>query len=218
MKDKFDGVIVGEEVEVRFAFSGKVSWVGKKLGDTVKQWEAIASLDRKILQTQLDLELADYEKVRADFEIFGIKNGKDGGDDVMKFLRQEKQSQLNASVKQVEVAKYNLDQADMICPVNGIILGMSNLAPGLHVTPAGSSVTVGKTDGFVFRFTVNQEDIEHFLKPITGMLKITGVEKEQKVTTSPPVWGKDGEFTVNAVLTETAGVLPGMKGSLHITG
>lgn len=73
MKKSLNGAVIADLIEVRFAYSGKVVSVRKKRGDAVKIWEGIASLDRKILQTELDRQLADYEKVRAQFEIFNIK-------------------------------------------------------------------------------------------------------------------------------------------------
>lgn len=61
----FEGIVKGNVIDVRFALSGKVLRVSARTGDIVKKWDLIASLDRKILQTELDRQLADFEKVRA---------------------------------------------------------------------------------------------------------------------------------------------------------
>ena len=90
---KFNGKVKGKIVEAKFAAAGKVARVSKTTGGNVKQWDLVASLDRKILQTELDKQLADFEKVRADFEIFAGKIGEPK-DDVNKYLKTEKQAQL----------------------------------------------------------------------------------------------------------------------------
>jgi hypothetical protein len=56
---------------------------------------------------ELDRQLADYEKARAEFELHILKAGKEPGNDEDKYQRQIKQAQLNAAVKEVEPVKLN---------------------------------------------------------------------------------------------------------------
>ena len=207
---KLKGVVVSDLIEVRFAYSGKVVSVRKKRGDLVKKWESVASLDRKVLQTELDRQLADYEKVRAQFEIFNIKH--QGGDDTTKFLRQEAQAELNASVKEVELAKYKLDQADLISPVNGTVVDLGGLVAGLNVTPSSNPVKILDSESLRFRFQIDQDDLDEFLEP--RKVKVALGKKYLTATTSVPVWGKDGQFDIDALLDDTTGLLPGMKGEV----
>jgi multidrug resistance efflux pump len=53
----YKGEIKAKVIEVRFAQSGLVSYVAKRTGDTVSKGNVLASLDKKILQQQLDSEL-----------------------------------------------------------------------------------------------------------------------------------------------------------------
>ncbi len=149
----FEGQVKARIIEVRFAIAGKISGVVKKTGDSVKKWSLVASLDRKILQTELDSQLADYEKVRADFEIFNQKN-PDPQEAIDKYLKTEKQAVLNASVKAVEAAKAKLDQSDLFSPVDGIILDDNSIVPGIYVTPAGSALKIMDTASFYFEIEV----------------------------------------------------------------
>lgn len=215
MATSFTGEVVAEIIEVRFAFSGKVVSVRKKQGDLIKKWESIASLDRKILQIELDRQLADYEKTRADFEIFGIKNSTDNND-ITKFLRQEKQAALNASVKEVELAKYRMDQADLLSPVAGTILSTEGLVPGLHVTPASNPVKIIDSGSLRFEFTVTQSELYRFLLPTEIIVVIHSAEKEVIGTTIPPFTGRNGTFTISAGLNDSAGLIPGMKGKISL--
>ena len=162
----FTGEIKARIIEVRFGLSGKVATVAKKAGDSVQKGNLLAALDRKILQTELDKQLADFEKTRADFEIFNLKQS---GvlDDLTKYLKVEKQAQLNVSVKEVELAKARLDQADLFSPVEGTVIDESNITPGLYVTPSSNPFKILETASFWFEIKIEPEEIaEKFDIPV----------------------------------------------------
>ena len=215
MAAAYAGVIEADICEVRFAFSGKVASVGKHNGDTVKQWEQIASLDTKVLQTELDVELADYERARAEFEIFNLKNAQDS-DDVTKFLRAQKQAALNASVKQVELAKYRLDQATLISPVAGTIVDVEGLVAGVNITPASAPVKILNASTFRFGFTISQKDLARFLKPEKVHITLQNVGKEYTGHTVVPAVGKDGQFACTAIIDDAEGLVVGMQGKATV--
>lgn len=157
----YQGTVKGRVVEVRFATSGKVLKVNKFVGDRVNKNEIIASLDRKILQTELDRQLADYEKARANFEIFNQKN-PDPQTALEKYLKTSEQAQLNVSVKEVELAKMKLDQCDLFSPVEGIILDDGNICEGLFITPSNTPIKIIDTSSYYFEFEIEQKDIPNF--------------------------------------------------------
>lgn len=177
----------------------------------VKRGDILASLDRKLLQLELDRQLADYEKIRAEFEIFQKKN-PDQHDEIDKFTRDARQAALNASVKDVELAKFRLDLADLISPVHGIIADMSGLAPGLFVTPSGNPVSLVNKESVRFVFEVHQEQIMQFLTSVHLRVRIHAINREVNGTTAVPATGKDGLFPVIVYLDDTNGLVSGMKG------
>ena len=61
-------VVSDEEVELKFQTSGLLTWVGVKEGDKVQAWQAIAQLDTRELQKNLEKALRDYSKERNDWE------------------------------------------------------------------------------------------------------------------------------------------------------
>ncbi len=142
------GKVTADIIDVRFAFAGKVARVYKHPGDSVKTGDWLASLDRKELQTILDKELADFEKVRAEFEIFVLNNPKPA-DDMTKYKKIQAQASLNASVKAVELAKLNLDAVDLKSPVNGIVIDNSQLRVGINITPGSYSYKILDMDSVV---------------------------------------------------------------------
>lgn len=214
MKEPIPGVITADILEVRFAYAGKIAAVRKKTGEAVNKGEKIASLDRTPLQIDLDKQLADYERSRSDFELFAIKY-RDQQDDITKFNRQSQQATLNSAVKDIESAKYKLDQADLISPVNGTIQEIA-LLPGLFITPASNAVAVIHRESMHFAMTVGQDDVAAFIAPLTVQCRFMGLGKEFTGMTVPAQWGKNGQFIIRTYFSDQAGLLPGMIGEARI--
>jgi len=212
MPKKATGKIKARVVEIRFALGGKITNVSKHTGDKIKKWDLIASLDRKILQTELDQQLADYEKVRADWDGFS-KKYPDPQDD-NKYTKAEKQASLNASVKQVELSKAKLDQADLFSPVDGTVIDDSGIVPGLYVTPASSSIKIIDTNSYYFEFEIDQKNVSKFVESKKCNIKIGGV-KEQIEGETLPVFSDGKKFTVKAKFTNAKGLLLGMTGEVR---
>ncbi len=208
----FKGVVKARIVEARFAISGKISNISKYTGDTVKKWGLIASLDRKILQAELDKELSDFEKVRADFDGFA-KKYPDPQDD-NKYTKAEKQASLNSAVKSVELAKVRLDMADLFSPVDGLILNDSNIAVGLYTTPAGSSIEIADTSSYYFEIEIGQKDTSYFSEPKKCRVEIPGLNKKIELESKSVI--TDGKkFLVKIPLTGTKGILLGLNGKAN---
>jgi len=208
----FPGEIKAKIIEVRLASSGKVARVAKKSGENVYKGELLASLDRKILQTELDKQLADFEKTRADFEIFNLKQPQIT-DDLGKYLKTEKQAQLNISVKEVELAKIRLDQSDLFSPVEGIIIDDSNITPGLYVTPSLSSYKILETASFYFEVKIKPEEILTFINSRKGKLNLPVIKKSVLVD-SQPFFSSGKDFFVRLDLSDKKDLFLGLKGKV----
>lgn len=205
MKLTFPGEVGAQILEIRFAFSGKVIFVSKKIGDSVKEGEILASLDKTLLQKELDKELADYEKTRAQFDDFTAKNGPST----------IFQAQLDVSVKQVEIAKFHLDQINLISPVSGLVMDDGGLVSGLNVTPAGNGVKIIPQNGLYFEFEVPQDRLK-FLKSANKAL-VTIEHSEWEAKLQPPIQGKGGKFRLRANLNHSSEILVGLKGQITLT-
>lgn len=216
MEEKtFKGVVKCRVIEVRFGISGKVASVAKEVGDSVRKGEILASLDKKSLQTELDRQLADYERVRAEFEIFNLEKGEPK-DDVARFLKTQKQAQLNASVKDVELAEGKLDMADLFSPVEGTVVDDSNVAAGIYITPSSSPFKIAENKYFL-EMEVNQDEVALFLKPQKLALQIPGLDKAIETTSSLPVLPESkGKFLVKADLADSSGLISGLTAEVVI--
>lgn len=206
----YTGEIKARIIEARFALSGKVAMVAKKVGDSVRKGELLAALDRKILQTELDKQLADFEKIRADFEIFNLKqNGT--ADDLTKYLKVGKQAQLNVSVKEVELAKARLDQADLFSPVEGIVINDSNIVLGLYVTPSSTPFKILETASYYFELKIEPAEILVFVNSRQGEVSLPVINKKIAASSRPLV-SDEGGFLVKIDLQDKQGLFLGLKG------
>ncbi|MGI5826403.1 MAG: biotin/lipoyl-binding protein [Patescibacteria group bacterium] len=205
----FKGIVKCRVIEVRFGTSGKVASVAKKIGDSVKKGELLASLDRKSFQMELDRQLTDYERVRAEFEIFNLEKGEPK-DDVARFLKTQKQSQLNASVKDVELAKVKMDMADLFSPIEGLIVDDSNIVAGIYVTPSSNPFKIAENK-FFLEMEADQDEVALFLEPQKLTLKIPGLDKVIETTSLLPVLpGSKGKFLIKANLEDSLGFISGL--------
>lgn len=203
------------KVEARFAYSGRLVSIRKNVGDTVNKGEIIASLDRLILQADLDRQLAQNQQVRADFEIFNIRF-KNPGDDITRYNKTSAQAALDASVKEVEQAKYRLDQADLVSPVVGRILDMGGCAVGLNVTPAANAVTILETASVAFRAKIEPHEVQLFTNP--AKLPIDFAKTGQKIfgQASLPKLLADGSWMVDLTSEELNDLPVGLGGSVEL--
>lgn len=212
MMNTYQGLIVTDLCEVRFAYSGKIASVNKRLGDSVKKNEMIATLDRSTLQTELDRQLKEYEGTRADFELF-LQKIKDEAD-TTKYLKDAKQAELDRAVKDVELAKGKLDQADLVSPVNGTVVDIEGLRPGLYVTPSNSPIKIIDSEMFRTRFDIPQDQLGEFLNSRRVKVKLPGIGKEYFGNTIPAFNGIEGTITIYANLEDTSGLINGLKGEV----
>jgi multidrug resistance efflux pump len=211
---KFDGELRADIIEVRFAFSGKVSSIHRKIGEIVKKWDSLVTLDSKILQTELDRQLADYEKTRAEFEIFSKKSNGNG--EIDSYLKKIQQSQLNASVKDVELSKAKLDQVGVFSPVNGLIISDGGCRVGLYVTPSSASFQIVDMDSLVFRIKVAGKELSQFSK--SAKVKVMLDTRKASISGDSQTAMPDGKgnFLVDSILEEKTDLLPGIKGKLSL--
>lgn len=209
----FKGAVKARIVDVRFATSGKITVVKKFTGDIVKKGDHIASLERKVPQATLDRELADFERVRADFEIFNQKN-PNPTEEIDKYLKVEKQAALNSAVKNVELAKAVLDQCDLYSPVDGVIMDDSSVVAGLNITPASSSFKIIDTSSYYVEVEIEEKDIKSFKEEKEVKIKVMSLGTELKGKTSK-VQSDSKNFIIKIPISD-GGLLVGLEAEVKI--
>ena len=214
----YAGLAMADIIDLRFPFSGVVSQVKKKLGESVKKGEVITSLTRTTLQSELDRQLAEYEKVRADFEIFALQNPSPG-DDITKYQKTARQAQLNAAVKDVEIAKAKLDLVDLVSPTDSVILSLGGILPGVYVTPSANPVTLLQSNTLRFQIEVGSPDAPLFSSERKATITIGSQAKKISAVSKPAILtllSKAPYFTylVDVIPDDFLDILPGMEAQI----
>lgn len=129
------------KIRLRFYQSGTLAWIKVKTGDEVRKGQALAGLDTKLTQINLDISLADYRRARAEFEKTARKYPNPSNEEE-KGIKEIAQAKLDSAVKKVEKYKYIQDRLTLVSPVNGKISNDSDLVAGMNITPSGFPITI----------------------------------------------------------------------------
>ncbi len=153
-------VIFGQEADLKFQTSGRLSWVGVKTGQKVKKGQAIASLDRRELYNRLQKSLNNYYKDRLDFE-----DTEDDWRDILdrdthtQRLLEKNQKDLDNSVLDVELAHLSWRLAVITAPFDGIIDALRLPNSGINITPSQAKFHIVNPDSAFFEIEIEELDL-----------------------------------------------------------
>lgn len=198
--------------ELRFPLAGKVSILNVKAGDHVTKGALLCRLDPSELQLLLDRSLKVYESVRAEFEEKQSAN-------LNQFDRLKLQSDLDISVKNVEIAKSNLEATNLYAPISGTIISIDSVIPGMNITPAALTITLLADDSFNFSALIPEADIFAVSVDAEVIVNLT-VNPDKNIKGKVARVGlaadKAGRFTVIVSLVDQTDLRLGLTGVLKV--
>lgn len=148
------------QVDLKFQTSGLLAWVGVQEGDSVKKWQAVASLDRRELQKDLQKYLLDFSKERADFdEDLKITYRDKSLTDTISRILQKNQYDLDKAVLDVEIQDIALKLATLVSPISGIVTRAEPPVSGINVTPTTAVFTVADPGNLIFEAEIDEADV-----------------------------------------------------------
>jgi RND family efflux transporter MFP subunit len=152
-----------QKATLQFQTSGELSWVGVKVGDKVKKYQAIASLNKTKLKKQLEADFNTYRSALATFDDVQdtYKTEKDNLTltDDMKRILVRAQNTLDNSVINYELQDLTIKYATLISPINGIVVNVEQPNPGVNITPATANFYIINPDSIYFKAQIDQEDV-----------------------------------------------------------
>ena len=159
------GEIAAEKQAVlKFQTGGRLAWIGVKEGDTVKQWQAVAALDKSILERNVRKALSDYMHQRWDFEQIRENNlvTSDNYDqytltNIVRRLIEQEQFLLDKTVTEVEIQDITKKLATLVTPVAGIVTRIDTPVAGVNVTAVD---TIEVVDPATLYFEVEIDEAE----------------------------------------------------------
>lgn len=152
-----------EKASLRFQASGKLAWVGVKEGDTVRKYQALASLDRTSLKKKLQADFNTYRSALATFDDTQdtYKDEKDNLilTDDMKRILVRAQNTLDNSVINYELQELTLKYSTLITPIAGVVTNIDQPSSGVNITPATATFSIINPESIYFKAQIDQEDV-----------------------------------------------------------
>ncbi len=154
------GSIYADQVAVlKFQNSGKLNWVGVKVGDHVKKWQVLATLDSLELKKNLQTQFNDYESQLSTFTDTTESYKDKIITDTVKRILTRTQNSLDNDVIAYEIADMAIKESRLITPIEGIVIAIDSPLPGINITPATSTITVINPNSLYFRSEVDQNEV-----------------------------------------------------------
>jgi macrolide-specific efflux system membrane fusion protein len=144
---------------LRFQNSGKLVWVGVKIGDKVKRGQAIASLDKEELRKDLQTQFNNYRTNLSQFWDTQDKYKDIVVSDTIKRILNRTQYSLDNSVITYEIADMAIKESTLISPIDGIVVSLDQPLSGTNITPATATFTIINPNNIYFKADVDQDSI-----------------------------------------------------------
>lgn len=156
---EFSGKVVSNNlISLRFPEGGRLISFHCHAGQIVKKGDLLAALDPKPTQTLLDIELADFRRIRAEFDQLTRQIPVAKTEDE-KTKKEIAQSKLDVSIKTVEKYKLQLDSLNLLSPADAVIINTDGLLEGINVTPSGFPIILAPLDSAVFECLVSEDNL-----------------------------------------------------------
>lgn len=177
--DKLDlagSVDAASLANLQFQTPGQLAWVGVKIGDHVKKWQAVASLDKSQLQQQFQTAMNNYLANRSTFEDTQdqYKTTKDKYlvTDAIQRILDRTQWSLNNSVLNVQAADLAVKYATLVSPIDGIVTAVDQPNPGVNVTPLTANYTIVDPNSIYFKTEIDQETVSQVHQGQAAVVKL----------------------------------------------
>ncbi|OGK51814.1 hypothetical protein A2966_00300 [Candidatus Roizmanbacteria bacterium RIFCSPLOWO2_01_FULL_41_22] len=171
----FSGEVSAEEhVILKFQTTGQIGWVGVKEGESVKKYQAIASLDWRLVERNFQKYLNTYSKYRNTFD----QSEDDNQDtslngstqevrDAAKRLLQTSQADLDNSVLDVEIQNLAKQYSTLVSPFDGLVISANPQAAGVN-TALDTAYEIVNPASLYFSASVDQTDVVKLKKGMAG--------------------------------------------------
>lgn len=153
-----------EKTTLRFQTSGKIAWVGVKVGDYVKKFQGIASQDQAELQRNLKKYLNTYVNERLDFEQTHDDNSDKGLKTTlelaeMRRLVEKAQYDLDNAVIDVELKDIALKYSYLYTPIEGVVVRAASPYAGVYITPTQAEFEIVNPNTIYFSVIADQTEV-----------------------------------------------------------
>lgn len=145
--------------ELKFQTSGQLAWVGVKVGDNVKKYQSVASLNKDQLKKQLEISLNNYKTASTTFYDTKDQYKDTIIDTEIKRILERSQNSLNNAVINYELNDLAIKYANLFSPISGIVVVVDQPDAGVNITPANNILSIIDPNSIFFKSQIDQEDV-----------------------------------------------------------
>jgi len=205
------GTIEAEKIaKMGFLTSGRVSWVGFKQGDAVKEGQVVAALDNSEYRINVSDAEADlkYYQSALDKVLDDIRLSRDTGDEngetqTQKTNREQAEMARDSAYQALQKSKKQLEWTTIIAPFSGVISELAGISVGQNITATSNSYIV-IINNDILKFTANVDEID-FSKLYLGQEGIVILD----AFPSEEITGRISKIGITGVKLSTGGsVIP----------
>jgi macrolide-specific efflux system membrane fusion protein len=148
-----------EIASLRFQNSGKLVWVGVKVGDRVKKYQAIASLDKEQLKKSLQTQFNNYRTNLSQFWDTQDKYKDMVISDTVQRILDRTQYSLDNTVINYEIADMAIKESTLTSPIAGVVTDVEQPLTGTNITPATATFTIINPASIYFKSEIDQTEV-----------------------------------------------------------
>lgn len=155
-------VDASSKADLRFQTAGQLQWIGVKVGDKVKKFQTVATLNRDQLKKQLEISFNNYKSQLSQFDDTQDEYKKEKDNltltDEMKRILLRSQASLDNSVINYELNDLAIKYASLASPIEGVVTSIDTPNAGVNITPA-NSIFIINPKSILFKSQIDQEDV-----------------------------------------------------------
>ena len=145
-------------VNLTFQTPETLSYVGIKLGDTVKKGQLIVSLDQTQLQATFRQAQQDFVAAKAASQQYYDNNTSGTESDAQKVQRTAIDDAQNKAYDQMLKVEHDIANSSLYAPIAGIVTRMDAQTAGVNITPA-TVFAITDPNSLDFKMEVDEADI-----------------------------------------------------------
>ena len=145
-------------VNLTFQTQETLSYVGVRLGDTVKKYQLIVSLDQAQLQATLRQAQQDFVAAKAASQQYYDNHTNETESDSEKVQRTAIDAAQNKAYDQMLKVQHDIANSSLYAPIAGIVTRMDAQTAGVNISPA-TVFTITDPSSLDFKMEVDEADI-----------------------------------------------------------
>jgi len=168
-----------DHVILNFKTAGKVNWVGVKKDQWVNKGQAIASLQKDLLEAALRQAWQDFTAAKAASDEYYDGRSKTGESYAEKVERTALDATQNKAYDNTRIAQSNLDSATLYSPIDGFVVGADPDVAGVNVAGLNAGYEIINPETVYLKVTADQTEVGGLKEGKTGSIIFDSYPEEQ---------------------------------------